>query len=487
MAFEGLTERLQNALSGLRRKGKVTDADLRETMREIRLALLEADVNFTVVKDFVRNVREKAAGAKVLEGLNPAQQIVLIVNDELTAMMGESDVPLNVSDKIPTVIMMVGLQGAGKTTTAGKLALKLKNEKNARPLMIAADVYRPAAIDQLKTLGEQIDVPVFEMGTDADPRDIVRQGLAKAAELKSDYVFIDAAGRLQIDEALMQELADVKEIANPDEILLVVDAMTGQNAVETAEGFNERLDVTGVVLTKLDGDTRGGAALSIRAVTGKPIKFVGQGEKMADLDVFYPDRMASRILGMGDLLTLIEKAQKDFDEKQAAETMEKMKSNTFDFNDFIAQMDQVQNMGPIEDLLKMIPGMANNPALANVKVDPKDMAHIKAIVMSMTPAERENPDLLNPSRRRRLAAGAGRPVVEVNRLIKQFNEMKKMMSGMMNGNMAGMEQMMGAMGGGMPGMPGGMPGMGGGLKGKMANMAMKQMARRIQKNKKKRR
>ena len=487
MAFEGLTERLQNALSGLRRKGKVTDADLRETMREIRLALLEADVNFTVVKDFVRNVREKAAGAKVLEGLNPAQQIVSIVNDELTAMMGESDVPLNVSDKIPTVIMMVGLQGAGKTTTAGKLALKLKNEKNARPLMIAADIYRPAAIDQLKTLGEQIDVPVFEMGTDADPRDIVRQGLAKAAELKSDYVFIDAAGRLQIDEALMQELADVKEIANPDEILLVVDAMTGQNAVETAEGFNERLDVTGVVLTKLDGDTRGGAALSIRAVTGKPIKFVGQGEKMADLDVFYPDRMASRILGMGDLLTLIEKAQKDFDEKQAAETMEKMKSNTFDFNDFIAQMDQVQNMGPIEDLLKMIPGMANNPALANVKVDPKDMAHIKAIVMSMTPAERENPDLLNPSRRRRLAAGAGRPVVEVNRLIKQFNEMKKMMSGMMNGNMAGMEQMMGAMGGGMPGMPGGMPGMGGGLKGKMANMAMKQMARRIQKNKKKRR
>ncbi|WP_195307520.1 signal recognition particle protein [Weissella confusa] len=487
MAFEGLTERLQNALSGLRRKGKVTDADLRETMREIRLALLEADVNFTVVKDFVRNVREKAAGAKVLEGLNPAQQIVSIVNDELTAMMGESDVPLNVSDKIPTVIMMVGLQGAGKTTTAGKLALKLKNEKNARPLMIAADVYRPAAIDQLKTLGEQIDVPVFEMGTDADPRDIVRQGLAKAAELKSDYVFIDAAGRLQIDEALMQELADVKEIANPDEILLVVDAMTGQNAVETAEGFNKRLDVTGVVLTKLDGDTRGGAALSIRAITGKPIKFVGQGEKMADLDVFYPDRMASRILGMGDLLTLIEKAQKDFDEKQAAETMEKMKSNTFDFNDFIAQMDQVQNMGPIEDLLKMIPGMANNPALANVKVDPKDMAHIKAIVMSMTPAERENPDLLNPSRRRRLAAGAGRPVVEVNRLIKQFNEMKKMMSGMMNGNMAGMEQMMGAMGGGMPGMPGGMPGMGGGLKGKMANMAMKQMARRIQKNKKKRR
>lgn len=482
MAFEGLTDRLQQALSGLRRKGKVTDADLRETMREIRLALLEADVNFKVVKDFVRNVREKATGAKVLDGLNPAQQIVSIVNDELTAMMGESEVPLNKSPKIPTVIMMVGLQGAGKTTTAGKLALKLKNEQNARPMMIAADVYRPAAIEQLKTLGEQIDVPVFEMGTDVNPRDIVKAGMEKAAELKSDYVFIDAAGRLQIDEELMQELADVKDIAHPDEIMLVVDAMTGQNAVETAEGFNNRLDITGIVLTKLDGDTRGGAALSIRAVTGKPIKFVGQGEKMTDLDIFYPDRMASRILGMGDLLTLIEKAQKDYDEKQAAETMEKMKSNTFDFNDFIDQMDQLQNMGPMEDIMKMIPGMANNPALKNAKIDPKDMAHIKAIVMSMTPAERENPDILNPSRRRRLAAGAGRPIVEVNRMIKQFNQMKKMMSGVMNGNMAGMEQMMNAMGGGSgAGFPGG------GMKGKMANVAMKQMARKMRKNKKKRR
>lgn len=482
MAFEGLTDRLQQALSGLRRKGKVTDADLRETMREIRLALLEADVNFKVVKDFVRNVREKATGAKVLDGLNPAQQIVSIVNDELTTMMGESDVPLNKSPKIPTVIMMVGLQGAGKTTTAGKLALKLKNEQNARPMMIAADVYRPAAIEQLKTLGEQIDVPVFEMGTDVNPREIVKAGMARAAELKADYVFIDAAGRLQIDEELMQELADVKEIVHPDEIMLVVDAMTGQNAVETAEGFNNRLDITGIVLTKLDGDTRGGAALSIRAVTGKPIKFVGQGEKMTDLDIFYPDRMASRILGMGDLLTLIEKAQKDYDEKQAAKTMEKMKSNTFDFNDFIDQMDQLQNMGPMEDIMKMIPGMANNPALKNAKIDPKDMAHIKAIVMSMTPAERENPDILNPSRKRRLAAGSGRPIVEVNRMVKQFNQMKKMMSGVMNGNMAGMEQMMNAMGGGNgAGFPGG------GMKGKMANVAMKQMARKMRKNKKKRR
>ncbi|MHD0285959.1 signal recognition particle protein [Weissella tructae] len=477
MAFEGLTERIQNAMTGLRRKGKVTEADLRESLREIRMAMLDADVNYTVVKEFIRNVREKAAGAKVLDGLNPAQQIVSIVNEEMVAMMGETDVPLNKSPKIPTVIMMVGLQGAGKTTTAGKLAYKLKEENNARPFMIAADIYRPAAIDQLKVLGQQIDVPVFDLGTDVDPREIVRQGMDAAREAKADYVFIDAAGRLQIDEALMQELADIKEIAQPDEIMLVVDAMTGQNATETAEGFNERLGITGVTLTKLDGDTRGGAALSIRVVTGQPIKFVGQGEKMTDLDVFHPDRMASRILGMGDMLTLIEKAQKDFDEKQAQATMEKMKDKTFDFNDFLDQMQQVQNMGPMEDILKMIPGMANNPALQNVQINDKDMAHIKAIVYSMTPAERENPDLLNPSRRRRLAAGAGRPVVEVNKLIKQFNEMKKMMGQVMNGNMAGMEQMMGAMG---------MGGQGSGMKGKMANMAMKQMARRVQKAKKKR-
>ncbi|WP_419155386.1 signal recognition particle protein [Weissella minor] len=480
MAFEGLTERLQGAISGLRRKGKVTDADLRDTMREIRMALLDADVNYTVVKEFVRNVREKASGANVLEGLNPAQQIVSIVNDELVEMMGDEATPLNKSPKIPTVIMMVGLQGAGKTTTAGKLANKLKREQNARPFMIAADVYRPAAIQQLQTIGEQIDVPVFELGTDVDPRDIVRQGLDAAREAKADYVFIDAAGRLQIDEALMQELADIKDIAQPDEIMLVVDAMTGQNATETAEGFNERLGITGVALTKLDGDTRGGAALSIRAVTGKPIKFVGQGEKMDDLDVFYPDRMASRILGMGDMMTLIEKAQKDYDEKQAEETMEKMKSSTFDFNDFLDQMEQVQNMGPMEDLIKMIPGMANNPALKNVQMDPKDMEHIKAIVYSMTPAERENPDLLNPSRRRRLAAGSGRPIVEVNRMIKQFNEMKKMMGQVLNGNTQGMEQMMGALG-----MGGNGAGAGGGLQGKMANVAMKQMARRVKKNKKK--
>ena len=468
MAFEGLTERLQKTFNNLRRKGKVTDSDLKETMREIRLALLEADVNFKVVKKFVKTVRDKAIGSDVLEGLNPAQQIVKIVNDELVEMMGEKAVPLNKSPKIPTVIMMVGLQGAGKTTTTGKLALKLKNEQHARPLLIAADIYRPAAIDQLVQVGEQIDVPVFEEGTDVNPVDIVRDGLKQAAENKNDYVFIDTAGRLQIDEKLMQELSDIKSLANPNEILLVVDAMTGQNAVNTAEGFNDQLDLTGVVLTKLDGDTRGGAALSIRSVTGKPIKFVGQGEKMEDLDVFYPDRMASRILGMGDMLTLIEKTQRNFDEKQAAAMNEKIRENTFDFNDFVDQLTQVQNMGPLEDIMKMIPGMANNPMMKNVNVDPKDIEHTKAIIYSMTNQEREHPDILNPSRRRRIAAGSGRPVVEVNRMIKQFNQMKKMMNQMSKGNFSGMEGLMGN-----------------GIKGRLSKMAMNSMMKRVKKNKKK--
>lgn len=470
MAFEGLTERLQKAMEKLRKKPKVTEADLRETMREIRLALLEADVNFAVVKDFVKKVREKATGAEVLKGLNPAQQIVKIVNEELTQMMGETATPLAKAPHIPTVIMMVGLQGAGKTTTAGKLAKKLKDEENARPLMIAADVYRPAAITQLQQVAATIDVPVFEEGTEVDPVQIVKDGMAQAAANHNDYVLIDTAGRLQIDEKLMDELAQIKALTNPNEILLVVDAMTGQNAVNTAEGFNDKLDITGVVLTKLDGDTRGGAAMSIRAVTGKPIKFVGEGEKMEDLDVFHPDRMASRILGMGDMLSLIEKAQKNFDEEQAQATMEKMRENTFDYNDFLAQMDQLTKMGPMENLLKMIPGMANNPALQNVNLDPKRFAHIKAIILSMTPAERENPDLMNPSRRRRLAAGAGRPIVEVNRMIKQFNQMRKMMKQVTNGNFSGLQNMMG---GQMPG-------------GKMGQMAMNQMARQMKKNKQKR-
>ncbi|KRL53178.1 signal recognition particle protein [Lacticaseibacillus manihotivorans] len=469
MAFEGLSERLQKAFSGLRRKGKVTESDVRDSMREIRLALLEADVNFGVVKEFVKNVREKAVGAEVLESLSPAQQIIKIVNDELTATMGEAAVPLNKSPHIPTIIMMVGLQGAGKTTTVGKLSKRLIQQEKARPLLIAADVYRPAAIDQLQVVGKSVGVPVFEMGTDTDPREIVRQGLAQAALQHNDYVIIDTAGRLQIDEKLMTELADIKEIAHPNEILLVVDSMTGQAATDVAKGFDERLDITGVVLTKLDGDTRGGAALSIRKVTGKPIKFIGQGEKMDSLDVFYPDRMANRILGMGDMLTLIDKAQQNFDEKQATEMADKIKENTFDFNDFLDQMAQVQNMGPMEDIMKMIPGMANNPALKNFKMDPKDIAHMKAIVYSMTPAEREQPDLLNPSRRRRLAAGSGRPIVEVNRMIKQFNASKKMMSQMYKGNFQGMEGLMG-----------------GGVKGRLGKMAMNSMIKKQKKNKKKR-
>lgn len=468
MAFEGLTERLQNAIGKLRRKGKIGESDVKEVMREIRLALLEADVNFKVVKDFVKTVRSRAIGAEVLESLTPAQQIVKIVNEELVKVMGEEAAPLNKSAKIPTIIMMVGLQGAGKTTTASKLANKLKKEKNARPFMIAADVYRPAAIDQLKILGKDIDVPVFSLGVDVDPVEIVRQGLEEAKDKKNDYVIIDTAGRLQIDEKLMQELSSIKELAQPDEILLTVDAMTGQNAVEVAKGFNDQLDVTGVVLTKLDGDTRGGAALSIRAVTGKPIKFIGQGEKMTDLDVFYPDRMASRILGMGDMLTLIEKAQQEYDQKQAEELAEKMRENNFDFNDFLIQMEQVQNMGPMEDIIKMIPGMANNPALKNLKVDPKDIEHTKAIVYSMTPQERENPDLLNPSRRRRIAAGSGRPIQEVNRMIKQFKQMQDMMKKMSNGNFSGMEGLLG-----------------GGMQGKLAKMSMNRMIRKNKKLKQK--
>lgn len=469
MAFEGLTERLQNAFSKLRRKGKITESDVRDMMREVRLALLEADVNFTVVKDFVNMVRQRALGADVLDSLTPTQQVLKIVNEELTKVMGDTAVPLNKSPHIPTIIMMVGLQGAGKTTTAGKLALKLKNEEHARPLMIAADIYRPAAVDQLVTLGKQIDVPVFEQGTDHDPVDIVKAGLDQAALQKNDYVLIDTAGRLQIDEQLMDELVRIKALAHPNEILLVVDAMTGQNATEVAKGFNDQLDITGVVLTKLDGDTRGGAALSIRAVTGKPIKFTGQGEKLEDLDVFYPDRMANRILGMGDMMTLIEKAQKDYDANQAEKMAEKMRENTFDFNDFLDQMGQIQNMGPVQDLMKLIPGLANNPAAQNLNIGDKDIDHLKAIVYSMTPQEREQPELLNPSRRRRIAAGSGRSVQEVNRMIKQFNMSKEMMQKMSKGNMSGMEGMFG-----------------GGVQGKLGQMAMRSMARKTKKNKKKR-
>lgn len=475
MAFENLTERLQSTFKKLRGKGKVSEADVREMTKEIRLALLEADVALPVVKEFVKNIRDRAIGTEVLETLNPAQQIVKIVDEELTKTLGSTESQLLKSPKIPTVIMMTGLQGAGKTTFAGKLANRLIKEENARPLMIAGDVYRPAAIDQLKVLGEQINVPVFDMGTDVSPVEIVRQGLKQAAENKNDYVLIDTAGRLHIDENLMQELADIKAIANPTEILLVVDAMTGQDAVNVAQSFDDKLGITGVIITKLDGDTRGGAALSIRAITGKPIKFTGTGEKLTDLEVFYPERMSSRILGMGDLLTLIEKAQQEFDEKKAEEMAVKMRENTFDFNDFIEQLDQVTNMGPIEDLLKMIPGMNEVPGLDQVKVDPKDISRKRAIVMSMTPAERENPDLLSPSRRRRIAAGSGNSVVEVNKMIKQFNESKKMMQMVSKGNVDQMMQ-------GIPGMD---QMMGGGVKGKLGKMAMNRMMKQANKKMKK--
>lgn len=472
MAFESLTKRLQDAMSKLRRKGKVTEADVKEMMREIRLALLEADVNLQVVKEFTKNVRERAVGAEVLESLSPAQQVVKIVDEELTKMLGSETAELIKSPKIPTVIMMVGLQGAGKTTFTGKLANHLIKNEKARPLLIAGDVYRPAAIDQLKVLGEQLKVPVFEMGTDVSPVEIVRQGMEVAREKRNDYVLIDTAGRLHIDETLMDELKQIKEIAQPNEILLVVDAMTGQDAVTVADSFNQQLGVTGVIITKLDGDTRGGAALSIRSVTGAPIKFTGTGEKLTDLEVFHPDRMSSRILGMGDLLTLIEKAQQDYDEKKAEELARKMKENSFDFNDFIEQLDQVMSMGPLEDLMKMIPGMSTMPGIENLKVDPKQIARQRAIVMSMTPQERENPDLLNPSRRRRIAAGSGNSVVEVNRMIKQFKEAQKMMQQMTNGNfnMPGMDQMFG-----------------GGIKGKLGKMAMNRMIKKNKKKKKKKR
>lgn len=470
MAFESLTQRLQAAMGKLRKKGKVTEADITEMMREIRLALLEADVNLQVVKQFTKEVRTRALGAEVLESLSAAQQIVKIVDEELTKTLGSEAVAIEKSPKIPTVIMMAGLQGAGKTTFAGKLANQLIKNEKARPLMIAGDVYRPAAIDQLKVLGQQLSVPVFDMGTDVSPVEIVRKGMEQARENKNDYVLIDTAGRLHIDEALMDELKQIKEIAQPNEILLVVDAMTGQDAVNVAQSFNEQLGITGVVITKLDGDTRGGAALSIRAVTGAPIKFIGSGEKLTDLEVFHPDRMSSRILGMGDMLTLIEKAQQDYDEQKAEELARKMKENSFDFNDFIEQLDQVMGMGPIEDLLKMIPGMSQMPGIENVKVDPKDVERKKAMVYSMTPAEREDPDLLNPSRRRRIAAGSGNSVVEVNRMIKQFKESRKMMQQMSKGSMpAGMDQMFGT-----------------GIKGKMGKMAMNRMVKKNKKRKKKR-
>ncbi|EAF4804996.1 signal recognition particle protein [Listeria monocytogenes] len=433
MAFEGLAGRLQETMNKIRGKGKVNEADVKEMMREVRLALLEADVNFKVVKQFIKTVSERAVGADVMKSLTPGQQVIKIVQEELTSLMGGEESKIGTADRPPTVIMMVGLQGAGKTTTSGKLANLLRKKYNRKPLLVAADIYRPAAIKQLETLGKQLDMPVFSLGDQVSPVEIAKQAIAKAKEEHLDYVIIDTAGRLHIDETLMDELKQVKEIATPTEILLVVDSMTGQDAVNVAQSFNEQLEITGVVLTKLDGDTRGGAALSIRSVTGKPIKFIATGEKMEALETFHPDRMASRILGMGDVLSLIEKAQTDVDTEKMKAMEQKMKDNSMTLDDFLEQLQQVKQMGPLDELLKMMPGANKMKGLDNMNVDDKQLGHIEAIIKSMTKNEKDNPDIINASRRKRIARGSGRPVQEINRFLKQFAEMKKMMKQMTGG------------------------------------------------------
>lgn len=425
MVFESLADRLQNAFSNLRGKGKLNEKDVKEAMREVKLALLEADVNYKVVKDFVKTVTERAIGEDVLKSLTPGQQVIKIVNEELTNLMGKTQSKIEYASQSPTVLMMAGLQGAGKTTTCGKLGHLLK-KAGKRPLLVACDIYRPAAIKQLQVVGEKLDLPVFAMGDKVSPVDIAKASIEHAKKYSNDVVILDTAGRLHIDEALMGELIDIKATVEPKEILLVLDAMTGQDAVNVAEHFNAQLEINGVILTKLDGDTRGGAALSVRSVTGKPIKFVGMGEKLTDLEEFYPDRMASRILGMGDVLSLIEKAQENFDEEKAKKLEGKMKNMTFDLEDFLDQLEQLQNMGPLSDILGMLPGM-NNKAMKGLEVDDKDLVRTKAIIQSMTPLERQNPDIINASRKKRIAKGCGMEVFEVNKLLKQFEQSKKMM------------------------------------------------------------
>ncbi|AXN40512.1 signal recognition particle protein [Peribacillus sp. NPDC060186] len=432
MAFEGLADRLQSTMQKIRGKGKVNEADVKEMMREVRLALLEADVNFKVVKEFVKRVSERSVGQEVLKSLTPGQQVIKVVKEELTELMGGEQSKIAVASKPPTVIMMVGLQGAGKTTTTGKLANLLRKKYNRTPLLVAADIYRPAAIKQLETLGKQLSMPVFSLGDQVSPVEIAKQAIEKAKEEHHDYVLIDTAGRLHVDENLMGELKDIKELTKPDEIFLVVDAMTGQDAVNVAQSFNEQLGLTGVVLTKLDGDTRGGAALSIRSVTNTPIKFVGMGEKLDALEAFHPERMASRILGMGDVLTLIEKAQANVDEEKAKELEKKMRTATFTFDDFLEQLGQVRNMGPLDDILKMIPGANKMKGMDNLQIDEKQIGHVEAIIRSMTTQEKEHPETMNASRKKRIAKGSGRSIQEVNRLLKQFEEMKKMMKQVTN-------------------------------------------------------
>ena len=429
MAFESLSDKLTEAFKRLRGKGRLTEADVKEAMREVKLALLEADVNFKVVKDFVKTVTARATGADVLESLSPAQMVIKIVNEELCALMGSENQKLNISSKSPSVVMLVGLQGAGKTTNGAKLAGYMRKQ-GKRPLLVACDVYRPAAIKQLETVGAQLDIPVFQMGQ-GDPVEIAKAGIEHARKHGNDLVFLDTAGRLHIDETLMQELQNIKEAVDPAEILLVIDAMIGQDAVATATAFDEALDVTGVMLTKLDGDARGGAALSIKALTGKPIKFAGIGEKLDQIEPFHPDRMAGRILGMGDVLTLIEKAEQAFDEKKATELAERLRQNKFTLTDYYDQLQQLKGMGSLQDVAGMIPGM-DAKALQGASIDEKAMGRIEAIIQSMTPYERENPNVLNSSRKKRIAAGSGTTVVDINRLLKQFEMMQKLTQQMTN-------------------------------------------------------
>ena len=422
MAFEGLSERLENSFKKLRAKGKLTEADVKEAMREVRLALLEADVNYKVSKEFTNKVTERAIGDDVMENLTPGQMVIKIVNEELTELMGGTESRLTIAKHPPTIIMMCGLQGSGKTTHSGKLALKLKKDGH-RPLLVACDVYRPAAIKQLQVVGSQIDVPVFEMGT-INPVNIAEEAVKHAKDHGYDYVIIDTAGRLHIDETLMEELQNIRSTVHPNEILLVIDAMTGQDAVNVAKSFNESLGIDGVILTKLDGDTRGGAALSVRAVTGKPIKFVGTGEKLENLEVFHPARMASRILGMGDVLSFIEKAEMALDEKKAAELEKKLAKNKFDFNDLLDQFEQIERMGSLKDTIKMIPGIGKQ--IKDEDIDERAFDRLRCIIYSMTKQERANPEIINPSRKRRIAAGSGTSVEDVNKLMSQFKQMQKM-------------------------------------------------------------
>ena len=445
MAFESLSEKLNAAFKKLRGKGRLSEADIKEAMREVRLALLEADVSYKVVKDFIKTVSDRAVGADVLESLSPAQMVIKIVNDELTALMGSESTKLNIGSQSPSVVMLVGLQGAGKTTNGAKLAAFMRKQ-GKRPLLVACDVYRPAAIKQLETVGAQLDIPVFQMGQ-GDPVEIAKAGIAHAKRHGNDLVFLDTAGRLHIDEELMDELRNIKAETQPAEIMLVIDAMIGQDAVTTAKSFDDTLGVTGIMLTKLDGDARGGAALSIKAVTGKPIKFAGIGEKLDQIEIFHPDRMASRILGMGDVLTLIEKAEQSFDEKKAKELEEKLRANKFTLADFYDQLVQIKSMGSMQDMLAMIPGM-DAKALSGANVDEGAMKRTEAIIQSMTPKERENPGIIGSSRKKRIAAGSGTTVVDVNRLLKQFEAMQKMMKQVnsMGGKKLKRMQRMGGMG-----------------------------------------